>query len=117
MRIGFGYDVHKFVKGRKLFLGGIEIKHTHGLHGHSDADVLLHAICDSLLGAAGLNDIGHYFPNTDNKWKNASSLILLRKCRKLISSKKCKIENIDSTLLLEEPKINKYIPKMKKNIA
>jgi 2-C-methyl-D-erythritol 2,4-cyclodiphosphate synthase len=117
MRIGFGYDVHKFVKGRKLILGGVNIEHTHGLEGHSDADVLLHAICDSLLGAAGLDDIGHYFPNTDKKWKNASSLILLQECGRLIAKKKYTIENIDSTLLLEEPKISSNISQMKKNIS
>src|SRR5438132_2115808 len=109
MRIGFGYDVHRFVKGRKLFLGGVEIEHTHGLEGHSDADVLLHAICDSLLGAAGLDDIGHHFPNTDKKWKDSSSLILLEECGKLLNRKKYKIKNIDSTLLLEEPKISSHI--------
>ncbi len=117
MRIGFGYDVHKFSKGRKLVLGGVEIKHTRGLLGHSDADVLLHSICDSLLGAAGLNDIGYYFPNTDKKWKDISSLILLSQCYKMLKKKKMKIENIDSTILLEEPKISPYIISMKKNIC
>ena len=117
MRIGFGYDVHKLVKGRKLTLGGVEIKHTHGLAGHSDADVLLHAICDSLLGAAGLADIGHYFPNTDKKWKGASSLILLEACRKLIAGKKYKISNIDCTILLETPKISPFVSRMKSNIT
>jgi len=117
MRTGFGYDVHRLVKGRKLVLGGVEIKHTKGLEGHSDADVLLHSICDALLGAAGLNDIGHYFPNSDPKWKNISSLVILAECAKLLKKKKLKIENIDSTILLEEPKISLYIPEMKKNIA
>ncbi len=117
MRIGFGYDVHKFSNGRKLILGGVEIKHTRGLLGHSDADVLLHSICDSLLGAAGLNDIGHYFPNTDKKWKDVSSLILLSECYKMLKKKKLKIENIDSTILLEEPKISPYIDTMKQNIC
>lgn len=117
MRIGFGYDVHRLVKGRKLVLGGVEIKHTKGLDGHSDADVLLHSICDALLGAAGLRDIGHYFPNTDKKWKDVSSLILLKECGIMLKKKKLKIENIDSTLLLEEPKISPYIDKMKENIA
>lgn len=117
MRIGLGYDVHKFVKGRKLILGGIEIEYSRGLEGHSDADVLLHSICDSLLGAAGLNDIGNYFPNTDKKWKDISSLILLKECRKLITKKKLKIGNIDCTILLEEPKINPYINEMKEKIA
>ena len=117
MRIGFGFDVHKFVKGRKLILGGVEIKHTKGLDGHSDADVLLHSICDALLGAAGLNDIGHYFPNTDKKWKDVSSLVLLKECAKLISKKKLKIGNIDCTILLEEPKISPYINVMKEKIS
>jgi 2-C-methyl-D-erythritol 2,4-cyclodiphosphate synthase len=117
MRIGIGYDVHKFIKGRKFMMGGVEIPHSHGLEGHSDADVLLHSICDSLLGAAGLKDIGHYFPNTDKKWKGASSLILLKECGRLISRAKFKIGNIDSVVLLEEPKISPYIDEMKKNIA
>ena len=117
MRAGFGYDVHKFAVGRKLILGGVEIKHTKGLLGHSDADVLLHSICDALLGAAGLRDIGHYFQNTDPKWKNISSLILLQECYKLLKKKRFKIVNIDSTVLLEEPKINPYIDRMKNNIC
>ena len=117
MRIGFGYDVHRFVKGRKLILGGVEIKHTFGLKGHSDADVLLHSICDALLGAAGLNDIGHYFPNNDPKWKDVSSLVLLHKCSMLLKKKKLKIVNIDSTILLEEPRISPFIGTMKKKIS
>lgn len=117
MRIGFGYDVHKFAPGRKLIIGGVEIEHTMGLEGHSDADVLLHSICDALLGAAGLSDIGHYFPNTEPKWKDISSLILLKKCSKILKKKKYKIVNIDSTILLEEPKINPFIAAMKRKIA
>lgn len=117
MRIGFGYDVHKLVKGNKLVLGGVEIKHSKGLEGHSDADVLLHAICDAMLGAAGLNDIGHYFPNNASKWKGVSSLILLDECKKLIGKKKLKVSNLDCTILLEVPKISPYIDKMKKNIS
>ena len=117
MRIGFGYYVHKFAKKRKLILGGVDIPHFTGLLGHSDADVLLHAICDSLLGAAGLNDIGYYFPNTDIKWKDISSLILLEECFKMLKKKKMKIINIDCTILLEEPKIKPYIDKMKENIC
>jgi 2-C-methyl-D-erythritol 2,4-cyclodiphosphate synthase len=117
MKIGFGYDVHRLVKGRKLILGGVTIPYSKGLKGHSDADVLLHSVCDALLGAAGLYDIGHYFPNTSQKWKNISSLVLLSECGKLIKKKKLKVGNIDSTLLLEEPKINPYIEKMKQNIA
>src|ERR1051325_8771203 len=102
MRIGIGYDVHRLVKGRKLIIGGVEIKHTFGLHGHSDADVLLHAICDAILGAAGLKDIGNYFSNTDKKYKNINSIVLLRKCQKIISKKKLGINNIDSIVILEE---------------
>lgn len=117
MRIGFGYDVHRLVKGRKLILGGVTIPHTKGLKGHSDADVLLHSVCDAILGAAGLNDIGHYFPNTSPKWKDISSLLLLKECGNLIKKQKLKIGNIDSTLILEEPKISPFITEMKKNIA
>lgn len=117
MRIGFGYDVHKLVKGRKLVLGGVTIPHTKGLMGHSDADVLLHALCDAILGAAGLKDIGYYFPNNDKKWKNASSLVLLAECMKLIKKQKLKVGNVDITVILEEPKISPYIDRMKKNIS
>lgn len=117
MRVGFGYDVHKLVKGRKLVLGGVIIPHKVGLLGHSDADVLLHSICDALLGAAGLPDIGHYFPNKEKKWKGVSSIIILQECAKLIKKQKLKIGNIDSTLILEAPKISPYIDEMKKNIA
>ena len=117
MRIGFGYDVHKLVKGRKLILGGVTIPHKKGLLGHSDADVLLHALCDSILGAAGLKDIGYYFSNKDSKWKNISSLVLLGECLKLITKRKLKVGNVDITLILEEPKISPYIDQMKKNIA
>lgn len=115
--IGYGYDVHKLVKGRKLILGGVEIPHSKGLDGHSDADVLLHAICDALLGAAGLNDIGHQFPNTDAKYKNISSLVLLEETYKLISKKRWKVVNIDATIVLEEPKIYKFASEMKENIS
>ncbi|MCC6866282.1 MAG: 2-C-methyl-D-erythritol 2,4-cyclodiphosphate synthase [Ignavibacteria bacterium] len=117
MRIGLGYDIHKLVKGRKLILGGVTIPHNKGLLGHSDADVLLHALCDSILGAAGLRDIGFYFSNKSPKWKNISSLILLAECNKLIKKKKLKIGNIDITVILEEPKISPYVDNMKINIA
>jgi 2-C-methyl-D-erythritol 2,4-cyclodiphosphate synthase len=116
-RIGYGYDVHKLVEGRKLFLGGVEIPHSKGLEGHSDADVLLHALCDALLGAAGFQDIGHQFPNTDPAYKNISSLILLKHVFDLISKDGWKVGNVDSMVLLEEPKIAKFIPAMKKNIS
>lgn len=116
-RIGYGYDVHRLAEGRKLILGGVEIPHSKGLEGHSDADVLLHAICDAILGAAGFQDIGHQFPNTDPAFKNISSLILLKHVCELISKDRWKVGNVDSMIILEEPKIAKYIPEMKKNIA
>jgi len=115
-RIGYGYDVHRFSENRKLVLGGVEIPYSLGLEGHSDADVLLHGICDALLGAAGFEDIGHQFPNTDDKYKDISSLILLEKVNELLGSNDWKIVNIDSMILLEEPKIYKFIPQMKINI-
>lgn len=117
IRIGFGYDIHKFSRNRKLILGGVEVPYHVGLAGHSDADVLLHAICDAILGAAGFQDIGHQFPNTDPKYKNISSLLLLQNSYKLISSRKWKIKNIDCMIILEEPKIFKYSEDMKKNIS
>lgn len=116
-RTGFGYDVHKLVKGRKLILGGVHIPHGFGLAGHSDADVLLHSICDALLGATGFKDIGHQFPDTDNTYKDISSLILLQKTCDLISESNWKIGNTDSVIILEEPKIYKYAEKMKENIS
>lgn len=116
-RTGFGYDIHKLKKGRKLILGGVEIKHPVGLDGHSDADVLLHAICDALLGAAGFKDIGNQFPNTDKKYKDISSLILLKNSFKLLSLKKWKVVNLDCMIILEEPKIYKFTEQMKKNIS
>ena len=117
VRVGFGYDVHPFENGRKLILGGVEIPHTSGLSGHSDADVLLHAICDSLLGAGGYEDIGHQFPNTDPKYKDISSLVLLKETYRLIKKKKWKVGNIDCMIILEEPKIYQYVEEMKKNIS
>jgi 2-C-methyl-D-erythritol 2,4-cyclodiphosphate synthase len=117
LRVGYGYDVHRFAKGRRLVLGGVEIPHGEGLEGHSDADVLLHAICDALLGAAGFEDIGHQFPNTDARYKDISSLLLLEKVHSLLSEKGWKAVNVDCMVLLEEPKIYKHIPEMKKNIS
>jgi len=117
MFIGFGYDVHRFKKGRKLFLGGVEIPAPKGLDGHSDADVLLHALMDALLGAAGLNDIGHFFPNTDEKYKNISSLKLLETVYKELKKRKFKINNADITVVAETPKIFPYIDEIKKNIS
>lgn len=117
MRIGFGYDVHKLVKGRKLILGGVEIPSEKGLLGHSDADVLLHAVCDSLLGAASLGDIGNHFPDTDEKYKGINSIVLLEKVGKMISEKGYSIANVDSTVVLQKPKIAPHVEMIKKNIA
>lgn len=117
IRVGFGYDVHSFTKNRKFILGGVEINYKLGLKGHSDADVLLHSLCDALLGAAGFKDIGHQFPDTDDKYKNISSLILLKESFKLVKSNGWKVNNSDSVVVLEEPKIFKYIEKIKNNIS
>ncbi|MDR1545107.1 MAG: 2-C-methyl-D-erythritol 2,4-cyclodiphosphate synthase [Prevotellaceae bacterium] len=117
MRIGFGYDVHRLAEGRELWLGGIRLEHSLGLDGHSDADVLIHAICDSLLGAAGLRDIGYYFPDNDQNFKNIDSKILLAKTIQLVRNEGFEIENIDSTVCAENPKINPYIDKMKETLA
>ena len=114
MRIGQGFDVHRLVPNRRLILGGVEIPYELGLLGHSDADVLLHAICDALLGALSLGDIGQHFPDTNAEYKNIDSKILLKKCIDLVSSKGYSVVNIDSTILLEAPKIMKYAPAMKK---
>lgn len=117
LRVGIGYDAHRLVRSRPLFLGGVKIQHTKGLEGHSDADVMIHAIVDALLGAAGLSDIGTYFSNRDPRWKNVSSLIFLKEVARIFSVKKIKIENIDCVLLSEAPKISLHIPEMKKRIA
>ena len=117
MRIGFGYDVHPLVKDRKLVLGGVEIPFEKGLLGHSDGDALIHAIIDALFGAAGLGDIGSHFPDTDSKYKDISSLILLEEVGKILANKRFHIINIDSTIVLEKPELQKYIPSMKSNIA
>jgi 2-C-methyl-D-erythritol 2,4-cyclodiphosphate synthase len=117
VRIGFGYDVHAFTENKPLFLGGIPIPYEKGLEGHSDADVLLHAICDALLGAAALRDIGFHFSNTDPQWKNISSLILLQKTWEIIQKHHYELGNIDSTILAEAPKISPFIPDMQKTIA
>ena len=117
LRIGHGYDVHRFEEGRKLFLGGIEIPHSKGLLGHSDADVLLHAICDALLGAAALGDIGKHFPDTDNSFKNIDSKILLKNTVNLIKEKGFTVSNIDATIIAQKPKLAPYIESMKNCIA
>jgi len=112
MRVGFGYDVHAFVEGRPLVLGGVQIPHTHGLLGHSDADVLLHAICDALLGAAALGDIGRHFPDTDAAYKGISSVILLERTMSIISEQGYRISNVDTTLVLQKPRLAPYLPRM-----
>ncbi len=117
MLIGFGYDVHRFKKSRKLFLGGVKISDSNGLDGHSDADVLVHALMDALLGAAGENDIGHFFPNTDDKYKNISSIELLKKVVAVLKKKKFKIVNTDMTIIAEKPKIYPYIEEMKEILS
>ncbi|KEI06766.1 2-C-methyl-D-erythritol 2,4-cyclodiphosphate synthase [Clostridium botulinum] len=117
MRIGMGYDVHKLCTNRKLILGGVEIPYELGLLGHSDADVLVHAIMDSLLGAAALGDIGKHFPDTDNKFKGISSLLLLKEVSKLLNKTSYKIVNIDATIIAQKPKMAPYIPEMIKNIS
>lgn len=117
MRIGHGYDVHKLIEGRRLIVGGVEIPHTMGLLGHSDADVLLHAISDALLGACAMGDIGKLFPDTDDRWKGADSLVLLREVVKKINENGFYIENIDSTLIAQKPKMSPYIEQMRANIA
>ncbi len=116
-RIGFGYDVHKFAEDRKLILGGIEIPFEKGLLGHSDADVLLHAICDAMLGALALGDIGKHFPNTDPSYKDADSKELLIRVNELIAANGYIINNIDSTVILEKPKLINYVQQMRKVIA
>ena len=117
MRIGHGYDVHKLVEGRDLILGGVKIDYEKGLLGHSDADVLLHAVSDALLGAAGLGDIGRHFPDTDPQYKGADSLMLLREVYRKISEKGFRVGNIDVTMIAQKPKLKDFIPQMKENIA
>ena len=117
MRIGHGYDVHRLVEGRDLILGGVKIDYEKGLLGHSDADVLLHAVSDALLGAAGLGDIGRHFPDTDPQYKGADSLMLLREVYRKISEKGFRVGNIDVTVITQKPKLKDFIPQMQENIA
>ncbi len=117
IRVGMGYDVHKLVEGRPLFLGGIQIKHDKGLLGHSDADVLIHAICDALLGAANMRDIGYHFPDTAAETDGIDSKILLRKTVQLIATKGYSVGNIDATVCAERPKLNPHVPAMKRCLA
>ena len=117
IRMGQGYDVHRLVEGRKLILGGVEVAHEKGLLGHSDADVLVHAICDALLGAAALGDIGRRFPDTDEKYRGISSLSLLAEVGKMLSAMECEINNIDATVIADTPKLAPYIDTMRRKIA
>ena len=117
MRIGHGYDVHRLVEGRDLIIGGVKVEHTLGLLGHSDADVLLHAVSDALLGAAGLRDIGYHFPDTDPKYKGADSRVLLRTVREKVNAAGYRISNVDVTMIAQKPKLKPHIEKMMENIA
>ena len=115
--VGIGYDVHRLVEGRKLILGGVEIPHAKGLEGHSDADVVMHAICDAVLGALGENDIGHFFPNTDPRWQGAPSKTFLREIARQVSLHEGQVVNVDATIIAQQPKLAPYVPAMKENIA
>ncbi len=117
MRIGHGYDVHRLVEGRKLILGGVEIPFEKGLLGHSDADVLLHALSDALLGAAALGDIGQHFPDTDERYRGADSIVLLRRVAALLRERGYEVGNVDCTVLAQRPKLAGFIPQMRENIA
>ncbi len=115
--VGVGYDVHRFIEERPLILGGVEIPHTHGLDGHSDADVLAHAIADAVLGAIGERDIGHHFPNTDESLRGISSLEILRKIAALLTQRGARLINVDATLIAEQPKIGPHVAEMRTNLA
>lgn len=117
IKVGLGYDVHRLVENRDLWMGGIKLEHTKGLLGHSDADVLIHAICDALLGAANMRDIGYHFPDTANEYENIDSKILLKKTVKLIAGKGYAVGNVDATICAEHPKMNPHIEKMKSVLA
>lgn len=117
IRVGFGFDVHQLVEGRDLWLGGVKLQHTKGLLGHSDADVLIHAICDALLGAANMRDIGYHFPDNAPEYKNIDSKLLLKRVVELISTKGYRVGNIDATVCAEQPKLNPHIPVMQQVLA
>jgi 2-C-methyl-D-erythritol 2,4-cyclodiphosphate synthase len=117
IRCGIGYDVHRLAEGRKLILGGVEIAHSHGLEGHSDADVLLHAIADALLGAIGAGDIGQHFPDTDESLRGISSIEILKRVLKMLAEKRARVVNIDATVLAEEPQLAPHVAAMRKKIA
>jgi 2-C-methyl-D-erythritol 2,4-cyclodiphosphate synthase len=116
-RIGNGYDVHRLVEGRKLILGGIDIPHSLGLDGHSDADVVVHALCDALLGACGAGDIGKHFPDTDDRWKGVSSLLLLKQVAKILHQRGYQVANADCTIVAQKPKLAPHMEAMKANLA
>ena len=116
-RVGIGYDVHPLVEGRKLFLGGIELVHDKGLEGHSDADVLIHALADAVLGALGAGDIGHHFPNTDERWRGVSSLVFLEQIRDMLKERGAVLENVDASVIAEAPKIAPHLEKMKEKLG
>jgi 2-C-methyl-D-erythritol 2,4-cyclodiphosphate synthase len=117
IKVGFGFDVHQLREGHPFILGGVLLQHYKGAFGHSDADVLVHAVCDALLGAANMRDIGHHFKNTDDRWKGISSLLLLKECTKMLKEAGYSINNIDAMLCIEAPKINPQVPAMKKHLA
>src|SRR3546814_8818731 len=117
IKVGFGFDVHQLKDGHPFILGGVQLDHHAGAFGHSDADVLVHAICDAILGAANLEDIGYHFPNTDERWRGVSSLLLLQECMKLLAAKGLTLGNIDAMLCLEAPKIKPYIAALKNHIS
>lgn len=117
IRVGYGYDVHRLVEGRALWLGGVRIEHTMGLLGHSDADVLIHAVCDALLGAAGMRDIGYHFPDTAGEYEGIDSKILLEKTVALIASKGWRVGNVDATVAAQRPKLSPHIPAMQQTLA
>ena len=117
IRTGIGYDIHRLAEGRKLILGGVEIPHSHGLEGHSDADVLSHAIADALLGALGAGDIGQHFPNTDESIRGISSIEILKRVNKFLTDKRARVINVDVTLIAEAPKIVPHVPEMRQKIA
>jgi 2-C-methyl-D-erythritol 2,4-cyclodiphosphate synthase len=117
IHVGIGYDVHRLVEGRKLILGGVEIPHPKGLEGHSDADVLMHAVCDAVFGALGEGDIGHFFPNTDPRWRGAPSRVFLQEVARQVAFHDARIVNVDATIIAQEPKLATFIGAMKSHIA
>ena len=117
VHVGIGYDVHALVEGRRLILGGVEIPHLKGLEGHSDADALMHAVCDAILGALGEADIGHFFPNTDPRWRGAPSRVFLEEAARQVGFRQGKIVNVDATIIAQEPKLAPHLQAMKANVA